>query len=86
MGYVTVWLFSSGLSIETCISLPGTCLYISIVGLWCDMLGALHWREDSLSWSGPSLSPQPSGEWTQARQTKKCCLQRGAVRDSSLKG
>ena len=47
-----------------------SCGLICVVVIWCDMLGALHWRQDSLSWSGPSLSPQPSGEWAQTGQAK----------------
>ena len=46
-----------------------SCGLICVVVIWCDMLGALHWREDSLSWSGPSHPAQFSGEWKQTKQT-----------------
>ena len=44
------------------------------------MLGAVHWRESSLSRSGPILPSQTSGEWAQAGQAKQCCMLRGNVR------
>ena len=45
-----------------------------VVVLWSNMLGGVHWRESSLSWSGPILPPQSSGEWAQAGQAKQCCM------------
>ena len=51
-----------------------------VVVLWSDMLGAVHWRESSLSWSGPSLPSQTSGEWAQTGQAKQCCMLWGNVR------
>ena len=46
-----------------------SCCLIFVVVLWCDMLGDLHWMQDSLSWSGSSLSSQFSWEWKQTKQT-----------------
>ena len=43
--------------------------FIAVV-LWSNLLGAFHWREDSLPWSGPSLPFQTSGEWAQTGQAK----------------
>lgn len=53
-------------------------VHLTVV-LWCDVLGAFHWRQEPLSWSGPSLPPQSSREWTQTRQAKQCCMLRGNV-------
>ena len=53
-------------------------LFFAVV-LWCNVLGAFHWREDSLPWSGPSLPSQSFGEWTQIRQAKQCCMLRENV-------
>ena len=30
----------------------GTCAVV----IWCDLLGDIQWRKDSLSWNGPSTS------------------------------
>ena len=45
------------------------CHVICVVVVWCDVLGALHWRQYSLSWCGPSHPPQTSEEWAQIGQT-----------------
>ena len=51
-----------------------------VVVLWSNMLGAVHWRESSLSRSWPSLPSQTSGEWAQTGQAKQCCMLWGNVR------
>ena len=51
-------LYSSGEDAFRTVYYVCYCGLICVVVVWCDMLGALHWRQDSLSRSGPSHPPQ----------------------------
>ena len=79
-----VWLVFEG-SIPTCTCFHSenffvtcvymhVCMYSSVVVLWGNMLGAFHWRKNSLSWSGPGLSSQSFGERAQTGKAKQCCM------------
>ena len=48
--------------------------FITLVVIWCNLLGDLCWWEDSICWCRPSLTGRATGEWKETGQTKKCCL------------
>ena len=40
-------------------------ILILVVGIWCDLLGDIQWREGALLWCTPNGYPQVPEEWPQ---------------------
>ena len=49
---------------------------IIIVGIWCDMLGAVHMWESALLWNPCHESSQGTAHWPKAGEAKQHCLLR----------
>ena len=55
------------------------------VGLWGNLLGGFHWRENPIPRSGPGHPSHSTGEWIEAGETKECCLLWGTVRTRNIR-